>query len=133
MRSVPRLTRDTQGVIVMRLSVGDKVAAATVIKKRQEEEAETPAEIRDQVKDSGPKPTTVKKARIKRRTRAKPKIKPKAVKAKHVKRPSKTKSKPRPIHKPKAKPSLTRKPKAKAARKTVKKPKRPVAKKVKIR
>ena len=37
-RSIPRLTRDTQGVIVMRLAAGDKVAATTVIAKRKEEE-----------------------------------------------------------------------------------------------
>ena len=40
LRSVPRLTRDTQGVIIMRLSAVDKIAAATVIKKRREEEEE---------------------------------------------------------------------------------------------
>jgi DNA gyrase subunit A len=39
-RSIPRLTRDTQGVIVMRMSPTDKIAAATVIPKRQEEEEE---------------------------------------------------------------------------------------------
>jgi len=40
LRSVPRLTRDTQGVIIMRLSGEDKVAAATVIQKKKEEEIE---------------------------------------------------------------------------------------------
>ncbi len=40
LRSVPRLTRDTQGVIIMRLSSDDRVAAATIIKKKKEEEAE---------------------------------------------------------------------------------------------
>ncbi len=38
LRSVPRLTRDTQGVIIMRLSGEDKVAAATVIQKKKEDE-----------------------------------------------------------------------------------------------
>ncbi|MCR4324103.1 MAG: DNA gyrase subunit A [Candidatus Curtissbacteria bacterium] len=40
LRSIPRLTRDTQGVIVMRLSQGDQVAAATVIQKKKEEAIE---------------------------------------------------------------------------------------------
>jgi DNA gyrase subunit A len=39
-RSVPRLTRDTQGVIIMRLSKEDKVAAATIVKKKKDEEVE---------------------------------------------------------------------------------------------
>ncbi len=38
LRSIPRLTRDTQGVIIMRLGASDKVAAATVIRKHKEEE-----------------------------------------------------------------------------------------------
>ncbi|MDP2632707.1 MAG: DNA gyrase subunit A [Candidatus Curtissbacteria bacterium] len=38
LRSIPRLTRDTQGVIVMRLGLADKVAATTVIQKRKDEE-----------------------------------------------------------------------------------------------
>ncbi|MEK7581240.1 MAG: DNA gyrase subunit A [Patescibacteria group bacterium] len=39
-RSVPRLTRDTQGVIIMRLTKEDKVAAATIVKKKKDEEVE---------------------------------------------------------------------------------------------
>ncbi len=38
LRSIPRLTRDTQGVIIMRLSTTDKVAAATIIRKKNDEE-----------------------------------------------------------------------------------------------
>lgn len=34
LKSLPRLTRDTQGVIIMRLSQEDKVAAATIVQKR---------------------------------------------------------------------------------------------------
>lgn len=41
-RSIPRLTRDTQGVIVMRLTAGDKVAAATIIQKKKEDEVVLP-------------------------------------------------------------------------------------------
>ncbi|MBI2327760.1 DNA gyrase subunit A [Candidatus Curtissbacteria bacterium] len=44
LRSIPRLTRDTQGVIIMRLTSGDKVAAATVVKKRREEDEESETE-----------------------------------------------------------------------------------------
>jgi DNA gyrase subunit A len=40
LRSIPRLTRDTQGVIIMRLSQVDKVAAATLIQKRKETDGE---------------------------------------------------------------------------------------------
>lgn len=38
LKSVPRLTRDTQGVIIMRLSTDDNVAAATIIQKKKIEE-----------------------------------------------------------------------------------------------
>lgn len=38
LKSVPRLTRDTQGVIIMRLSGEDKVSAATVIQNKKEDE-----------------------------------------------------------------------------------------------
>ncbi len=38
LRSIPRLTRDTQGVIIMRLTVADKVAAATIIQKKKDDE-----------------------------------------------------------------------------------------------
>ena len=38
LRSVPRLTRDTQGVIIMRLSGDDRVAATTIVAKRKEDE-----------------------------------------------------------------------------------------------
>ncbi len=37
LRSVPKLTRDTQGVIIMRLSKEDTVAAATIVKKKKDE------------------------------------------------------------------------------------------------
>ncbi len=46
LRSIPRLTRDTQGVIVMRLSAGDKVAAATVIQKKKEDADEPFTELK---------------------------------------------------------------------------------------
>ncbi len=41
LRSLPRLTRDTQGVIIMRLTGDDKVAAATVIQKKKDDELES--------------------------------------------------------------------------------------------
>lgn len=55
-RSIPRLTRDTQGVIVMRLSGGDKVAAATIIQKKKEEE-ETPAAVEEAIAQTEEKET----------------------------------------------------------------------------
>ena len=54
LRSVPRLTRDTMGVIVMRLSSGDKVAAATVVAKKKEE-GETAQAAKPKKKPVAPK------------------------------------------------------------------------------
>ena len=51
LKSVPRLTRDTQGVIIMRLSGDDKVAAATIVQKNINEkdiEKEATANIKMQ-------------------------------------------------------------------------------------
>ncbi|OGD87205.1 DNA gyrase subunit A [Candidatus Curtissbacteria bacterium RIFCSPHIGHO2_01_FULL_41_11] len=62
LRSIPRLTRDTQGVIVMRLSPADKVAATTVIQKRKDEvevEAQHP-----QAKQTAVKPQTAAKPKL---------------------------------------------------------------------
>ncbi|MBI2599202.1 DNA gyrase subunit A [Candidatus Curtissbacteria bacterium] len=79
LRSVPRLTRDTQGVIIMRLSSGDKVAAATIISKKKEDgEEEIAKEAQAQLpkavskaegpkapsKAEGPKAKTAKKAPV---------------------------------------------------------------------
>lgn len=83
-RSIPRLTRDTQGVIVMRLSQGDKVAAATVIAKRKEEEVpENIAELEKEVKQTQPQAETKPKAQkpakskaVKQASKPKPKAKP---------------------------------------------------------
>jgi len=52
LRSIPRLTRDTQGVIIMRLAGSDKVAAATVIQKRKEEEEELAVEKSTEAKSA---------------------------------------------------------------------------------
>ncbi len=46
LRSLPRLTRDTQGVIIMRLTGDDKVAAATVIQKKKDDEEEIELETK---------------------------------------------------------------------------------------
>ena len=70
-RSVPRLTRDTQGVIIMRLSGADKVAAATVIAKKKEGE-----EIED-VKEKTPQEKPAPKKEVKKPV-AKPKLKKKS-------------------------------------------------------
>lgn len=55
LRSVPRLTRDTQGVIIMRLTAADKVAAATVLAKKKEEE-EAIVEEAEQIAEETPTP-----------------------------------------------------------------------------
>lgn len=59
LRSVPRLTRDTQGVIIMRLSGTDKVAAATIVQKKKEEviEQESQSQLDESTQETkvGPK------------------------------------------------------------------------------
>ncbi len=110
LRSVPRLTRDTQGVIIMRLSPQDKVAAATVIKKRKEEEEE--AEITEEKTADSPKSSAPKEIARK----AKPQVKPKIQKGakSQMKKITKPK-KPKPIQKPKI--LKKTKPKGKVAKK----------------
>lgn len=56
LRSVPRLTRDTQGVIIMRLAASDKVAAATIIQKKKEDE-----EVEIKKTEAETKPKTITK------------------------------------------------------------------------
>ena len=76
LRSVPRLTRDTQGVIVMRLSEQDKVAAATVITKKKDE-----GDVPEEQSRIKPKSKSLKKTRkpiaVKPKTKIIKKIKPK--------------------------------------------------------
>ncbi|OGD94092.1 DNA gyrase subunit A [Candidatus Curtissbacteria bacterium RIFCSPHIGHO2_01_FULL_41_44] len=72
LRSIPRLTRDTQGVIVMRLSAGDKVAAATIIKRRKEEEKDAPAPNTE--KEDRPKSVQNRTKTVKAVAAKKPKI-----------------------------------------------------------
>lgn len=64
-RSIPLLTRDTQGVIIMRLSDGDKVAAATIIKKKKEDE-ENPATFSATSKKAVKKPAPKKIQKVKK-------------------------------------------------------------------
>lgn len=40
LRSIPRLTRDTQGVIIMRMGPNAKIAAATILQKKKEDKGE---------------------------------------------------------------------------------------------
>ncbi len=81
LRSIPRLTRDTQGVIVMRLSSNDKVAATTVIARRKDEEEITSRAQKPTIQDKKPKPQKIsrtkapKKLKVKLKTRVK--VKPK--------------------------------------------------------
>ena len=105
LRSIPRLTRDTQGVIIMRLAPNDKVAAATVIQKKKEEEP-TPE-------------TTLESLQERSKVILKTQIKPKS------------RSKPKPKLKPKSKPKVSIKTKIKLRAKL--KPKTKVVKKVRKR
>lgn len=73
LRSVPRLTRDTQGVIIMRLRSDDNVAAATIVKKKKDDKFEDLEKTQKQTpKNQGAK----KKKKI-----SKPKLKSKDRKA----------------------------------------------------
>lgn len=115
LRSIPNLTRDTQGVIVMRLSSEDKVAATTVIKKRRDEEETGKSQSIEMTEGELPKADVSAAA-------AKPKVE------KSKPKPNiKTKAKPKPKVKvkPKSKPKTKPKPKQKA------KPKKPAVKKKK--
>ena len=81
LKSVPRLTRDTQGVIIMRLSGDDKVAAATIVQKNINEEdieKEATANIKMQ---PIVKPTPKTKPIVKK-TNAVKKLKPQKVNSK---------------------------------------------------
>ena len=85
-RSVPRLTRDTMGVIIMRLSAGDKVAAATVLAKKKEGDE-------DQIeKDATKEERPVKKIEIKKTVKSSVNVK-KAIAKTPIKPKPKVKSK----------------------------------------
>lgn len=93
LKSVPRLTRDTQGVIIMRLSGEDKVAAATVIQKKKDEE-----EIEEEVEKAETKPqaakTSVRKIVKTKTTKVKKqRTSSKKLKVKPAKKPAKKKKK----------------------------------------
>jgi len=103
LNSVKQLGRDTQGVRLMRISSGDKVASATVIFKEETElEPASPPKAPDQ---PAAKPKTTKPAprKSKLKLTAKPKLK--------------KKPKPKPKTKSKPKPKLKAKPKSKPIRK----------------
>ena len=100
LRSIPRLTRDTQGVIIMRLGSDDKVAATTVIQKKQDEE-----QIPDVTVKSVPK---------------KPKITPKTQIKIKSQQTIKVKSKPKAYFRAKSKPQVKTKLKIKVVKKAKK-------------
>jgi len=88
LRSIPRLTRDTQGVIVMRLGSSDKIAAATVIKKTKEEdeiEKEAIKKIKDETQSKASKKATPKTQKPKSKSKP-PKKNEKSKKSKPKKR-----------------------------------------------
>ena len=88
LKGIPKLTRDTQGVIIMRLTATDKVAAATIIKTKKEDEIpqdeQKPARTNAGAKVQKTKPKTTKKPKV---------VKSKSTKKKIVKKPVKTKPK----------------------------------------
>lgn len=62
LRSIPLLTRDTQGVIVMRVASADRVAAATIIQKKSDEDEEKkPREKTAKVENKKTKKVVTKK------------------------------------------------------------------------
>lgn len=73
-RSIPRLTRDTQGVIVMRLTAGDKVAAATLVAKKKEEE---PQNLQKGTRSRPSKTKSRQPGSAKTSRKSAPKVKPK--------------------------------------------------------
>lgn len=69
LRSVPRLTRDTQGVIIMRLGATDRVAAATIIQKKKEDEDQTEEEKADSKSKGKPAKTKITTKKPKKATK----------------------------------------------------------------
>ena len=104
-RSIPRLTRDTQGVIVMRLTAGDEVAAATVVAKKKEEEE--PENRKKPLKVSAPSQAP-KASGVQKVTRPEPRKTRSLVVGR-----AKTSPKPAPKVKPKPEPKTKLKPKSK--------------------
>ena len=98
LRSIPRLTRDTQGVIIMRLSQNDKVAATTVIKKKngQDEELELnespkAQQTKGRKRDSAQKVPFLQKKLLKAgKLKTKPQSKPKSKPRSQAKKPHNT-------------------------------------------
>lgn len=85
LKGIPKLTRDTQGVIIMRLSPTDKVAAATIIKTKKEDEIpqeeKKPPQTNLPTKTQKPKPKTTKKPKVVKAKTQKKKIVKKVIKA----------------------------------------------------
>ncbi|KKP93713.1 DNA gyrase subunit A [Candidatus Curtissbacteria bacterium RIFCSPLOWO2_01_FULL_39_62] len=96
LRSVPRLTRDTQGVILMRLTGDDRVSAATVIQKKKDSDLAKEAaqtQIKAAKKVNPATQQIVKKAKVTAKLRANQKTKTKVAKKSNAKKIAK-KSKP---------------------------------------
>lgn len=109
LKSIPRLTRDTQGVILMRLSAEDKVAATTIVAKKKDEEKAISAENTANVqKSTEQKPVRPSKRSVATVVARKPKPKARALK----------------ITKPKLKSSTSKVKKVKPKSKSVKKAKK---------
>lgn len=63
LRSVPRLTRDTQGVIIIRLKPDDKVAATTIVKKKKDDEEIEGEKTIESKQTKKPAPVTKKESK----------------------------------------------------------------------
>ena len=86
LKGIPKLTRDTQGVIIMRLSQTDKVAAATIIKTKKEDEIpqeeKKPPQTNLPTYTQKPKPKITIKPKVAKAKTLKTKIVKKVIKAK---------------------------------------------------
>ena len=86
LKGIPKLTRDTQGVIIMRLSQTDKVAAATIIKTKKDDEIpqeeKKPPQTNLPTYTQKPKPKITIKPKVAKAKTLKTKIVKKVIKAK---------------------------------------------------
>jgi len=69
LKGIPKLTRDTQGVIIMRLTATDKVAAATIIKTKKEDEIPQEEQKPPQTNVDTKVPKTKPKAKVAKKTK----------------------------------------------------------------
>lgn len=118
LRGIPKLTRDTQGVIIMRLTETDKVAATTVLSTKKEDEV--PQEEKSPVQKTATAEKTEKKRKATNKKSAKSSRKSVPSTVARKPKPKVAKSKPQ-KKKPAKKKTTKPKPKTKVAKKVKKK------------